>query len=142
MPQVPERREAARLAQLQQELDAERKAREFQTHSIPKSVSENAPTSTQSPVLFGLKILSHQSPAALDKSGSENVKPQMTTPENPRSKSVAYIPHSTIRAKKRASFDERRALQELEREEEQERLRQSTIKQRRAELSRLRESLR
>jgi len=108
---------------------------------MPKFISKNAPTSTQSPVLFGLKILSNQSPAA-GTSGSENIEPQVSTPQNQAFKPAAYVPHSTIRAKKRASFDERRALHEIEREEEQERLRLSMIKQKRAELSKLRENLR
>lgn len=101
------------------------------------------PTSTESPVLFGLRILNnHVSTSNTDMSVRENVAPQIATPRNQGRKSAPYEPHSSIRAKKRASFDERRALHEIEREHEQERLRQAAIKQSRVELSRLRERLR
>lgn len=143
--QVSKAKEVARLERLQQEADAERKAREFKARPMPRSLSRSTPSSAhQSPILLGLNILSHDtSVSSIDKSGSENVEPQFTTPRNNQaSKSFAYEPHSTIRAKKRASFDERRALHEIEREQHEERLRQSTIKSRRAELSKLRESLR
>lgn len=142
--QASKAKEVARLERLQQEADtARREATRFRARPIPKSVSRrNAPSFTQSsPVLLGLNILSHA--PSIDTSGSENIEPQVVTPRKQQPKLAAYEPHSTVRAKKRASFDERRALHELEREEEQQRLRKTTIKQRRAELSRLaRDSLR
>jgi hypothetical protein len=78
----------------------------------------------------------------MDSSDSENMEPQVATPRNPHSGIVPYEPHSTVRAKKRASFDERRASNEIVREEEQQRVRQSVIKQKKKELIKLRDSLR
>jgi hypothetical protein len=134
------------LKEFQEEVDAERKAWEIQACPMPKSVSKKALASTESPVLFGLRILNQRASSTMHTSntsvGSENIAPQVTTPPNQRRKSAAYEPHSTIRARKRASFDEQRALHEIEREEEEERIRQVAIKQRRAELIKLRENLR
>lgn len=137
--QVSKAKESARLERLQEEADAERKAREFRARPMPKFGSQNTPTSSKaeaSPVLLGLDILNHDAPS-IDTSttGRENVEPQIATPRNQPTKSLAFVPHSTARAKKRASFDELRALHERERQDEQETLRRSMIKQQRAELT-------
>ena len=141
--QASKAKEVAHLERIQRGEDEARKGTLFRPRLVPKSISlANAPPITESPVLLGLEILSYQAPPSTDNSVSENIEPQITTPQNQRSKTTAYELHSTIRAKKRASFDERRALREMERQEEQEKLRQSMIKQRRAELTRLGKSLR
>lgn len=129
------------MKRFQEEVDAERKAWEFRARPMPKTTPKNP--STESPVLFGLRILSQgaSSSTPADTTGSENIAPQIATPRDQGRKSDAYVPHSTIRAKKRASFDERRALHEIEQKEEEERRRKAEIKERRAQLYKLRESI-
>lgn len=78
----------------------------------------------------------------IDSSDNENVGPQVAVPQNLQSGVAPYEPHSTIRAKKRALFDERRALNAIVRQEEQQRVRRAFIKQTKKELSKLRDSLR
>lgn len=130
------------MKRFQEEVDTERKAWEFRARPVPKTTPKNPSTSTESPVLFGLRILNQgASSTPVETTGSENVAPQVATPRDQGRKSSAYVPHSTIRAKKRASFDERRALHEIEQNEEEERRRKAEIKQRRAQLYKLRESI-
>jgi hypothetical protein len=78
----------------------------------------------------------------MDSIDTENIKPQVTTPRKPHSGIVPYEPHSTVRAKKRALFDERRASNEIVQQEEQQRVRHSVMEQEKKELVKLRDSLR
>ena len=93
--------------------------------------------------LLGLQILNkEQTLQMIDSSESENVEPQVATPQNRHSGVAPFEPHSTIRAKKRALYDEWRASNEILWREEQQLLRRAFIKQTKKELSKLKDSLR
>lgn len=138
--QASKRKETPHRERQQLETVEERNSRAFRARPLPVSATNSA---TSPSPLLGLQILNTQkTPTRMNLNDTENMEPQVATPQKPHVGIVPYEPHSTVRAKKRASFDERRASNEIVRQEEQQRVRQSVIEQMKKELKNLRDSLR
>jgi hypothetical protein len=138
--QASKRQEKSQQERQQLETVKERNLRALRARPLPVFATSSA--ASPSPLL-GLQILNTQkTPTRMDLTDTENMEPQVATPQKPHVGIVPFEPHSTVRAKKRASFDERRALNEIVRQEEQQRVRQSVVEQMKKELMNLRDSLR
>jgi len=90
--------------------------------------------SAASPVLLGLNLLDVTRDSAPASLNEENLTPR-------DSQTKAYIPHSTLRAKKRADFDRRRETNVHEWEAERQRQRERDIRRIRKELDQMRRDL-
>lgn len=134
------RKETSHRKGQQRETVKEQNSRAFRARPLAVSLTSSA--ASPSPLL-GLQILKTQkTPTRMDLNDTENMEPRVATPQKLHVGIVPYEPHSTVRARKRASFDERRASNDIFRQEEQQRIRQSVIEQKKKELIKLRDSLR
>ena len=104
--------------------------------SRPSFSKTASPASASSP-LMGLRLL-ETTPLSLKHAGTENR--ENTTPRN--AQISAYMPHSTVRAKKRAEFDARNDAMTQRKTEEERRQRQIEIRKMHKELRKLRQELR
>jgi hypothetical protein len=102
----------------------------------PSFSKTDSPASVSSP-LKGLRLL-ETTPLPLKRAGTENR--ENTTPRN--AQVSAYVPHSTVRAKKRAAFDARNDAMTQRKAEEERRQRQIEIRNMHKELRKLRQELR
>ena len=116
------------LSELIRREEAEAKAlAQFKARPLPKFIS-SAPN--ESPVLRGLSYLE----------GSPYRDDGLTTPH--KIVPAGYEPHSTLRAKKRAEFELKRAANEEEKMKEERKDTQTLVQNKRRELNKLRQSLR
>jgi hypothetical protein len=106
--------------------------------SIPRT--DSSFSSNGSVPLVGLDLLNGSVESLrVEVQDCENTPPpanDVATPTN--SKPIEFVPSSTIRARKRAQFDQLRKHREMQRREEDKMRRQSLIKQRKAEVNDLR----
>jgi len=103
------------------------------TRRLSTGMQSISSLSQASPVLLGLALLS-------TKSDYDGTSAPVRTPENaPTTSSAGFEPRSTQRAKQRAEFDQRRAVNEQRRIEEEIKGREERVKVIHKELDTLRE---
>lgn len=114
------------LSELIRREEVEAKAlAQFKARPLPKFI---ACASNESPVLLGLSYLE-----------SSSTTDGLTTPSKNK---TGFEPHSTLRAKKRAEFDSKRAANEEQRMKEERKSTQLLVQNKRRELNKLRQKIR